>query len=214
MDTGHSMKKFEFEDSIYNDVANQLQIHDDCFDDRFIIELDDLTDRLPMVLTNIANRSTYPYGSRGTHKLIGANIFNRKGENEIDNRCPREIMGLYNHVINRILHDDEGNVGVNVGLEGISINVQPMGQNGTPHRDGVFNGNDKTLMYFVNNRWEKKWGGPFQILNPETNEVLKEVDFVPGRLVYFDGGLLHRGLAPKNVPYVYRKSIVFRIKMR
>jgi hypothetical protein len=208
------MKKFEFEDSIYNDVANQLQIHDDCFDDRFIIELDDLTDRLPMVLTNIANRSTYPYGSRGTHKLIGANIFNRKGENEIDNRCPREIMGLYNHVINRILHDDEGNVGVNVGLEGISINVQPMGQNGTPHRDGVFNGNDKTLMYFVNNRWEKKWGGPFQILNPETNEVLKEVDFVPGRLVYFDGGLLHRGLAPKNVPYVYRKSIVFRIKMR
>ena len=48
------MKKFEFEDNIYNDVANQLQIHDECFDDRFIIELDDLTDRLPMVLTNIA----------------------------------------------------------------------------------------------------------------------------------------------------------------
>ena len=141
-------------------------------------------------------------------------MFTRKGENEIDNRCPREIMGLYNHAINRILHDDGGNVGVNVGLDSISLNVQPMGQNGTPHRDGVFNGNDKTLMYFVNNKWEKKWGGPFQLLNPETKEVVNEIDFVPGRLVYFDGGLLHRGLAPKNVPYIYRKSLVFRIKAR
>lgn len=214
LDTEHSMKKFEFDDDIYNKVASEVQVYDDYFDEKFILEVDEMTDHLPLVLSNIANRYTYPYKTRGSHRLIGANLFARQGENDVFNKCPREIMGMYNHSINAILKNDDGDTGVNVSLEGVSINVQPMGQDGTPHVDGKFNSGDRTLMYFVNHKWSKKYGGPFQILNPETKEVINEIEFVPGRLVYFDGGLLHRGIAPKNVPYIYRKSIVFRMKVR
>lgn len=208
------MKKFDFDENLYETVAQQVQVIDDCFDDRFIHEIDEMTDRVPLTLTNIANRHSYPYGTRGSHKLIGGILFDRKDEYNVVNKCPKEILNLYINTINNVLINDKGSPGVNVELTGISLNVQPMAQDGTPHRDGQFNGNDRTLMYFVNSKWQKKWGGPFQILDPETQEVINEIDFVPGRLIYFDAGLLHRGLAPRNVPYVYRKSIVYRIKTR
>jgi hypothetical protein len=210
----HNMKKFDFDENIYETVANQVQVFDDCFDDRFIYEIDEMTDRLPLVLTNIANRSTYPYGNKGSHKLIGANLFERKDEYNVVNKCPKELLNLYIHAVNKVIPNGDGGNGVNVELTGISVNVQPMGQDGTPHRDGQFNSRDRTLMYFANSKWESKWGGPFQIIDPDTKEVINEIDFVPGRLIYFDAGLLHRGLAPKNVPYIYRKSVVYRIKTR
>lgn len=208
------MEKFEFDQAPYKKSIEDIQIHDDYFDDRFILEVDKITDRIGYNLTNIANRYTYPYKEKGSHKLLGATLFSRKDEYNISNTSPPEILNLYKHTINQILKDPKGNTGVNVELMTISINVQPMGQDGTPHRDGMLSAGDRTLMYFANSKWEKKWGGPFQILDPDTKEVLNEIDYVPGRLIYFDGGLLHRGLAPKNVPYVYRKSIVYRIKTR
>ena len=208
------MKKFDFDENVYEKIADEVLVLDDCFDPRFVYEIDDMTDRLPMVITNIANRSTYPYGTRGSHKLIGSNLFTRKDEYNVVNECPKEILGIYQHTINSLIPNEDGGYGVNVELTGISLNCQPMGQDGTPHVDGRLNSCDKTLMYFANSEWDKKLAAPFQILDPDTKEVIREIDFVPGRLIYFDAGLLHRGLAPKNVPYVYRKSIVYRIKLR
>jgi len=208
------MEKFEFDQAPYKKIIDEIQVYDDCFDDRFIIEIDEMTDRVSYTITNIANRYSFPYSTKGTHKLIGANLFTRKDEYNVVNKCPNEILNIYKHTINKVLRSPNGLPGVNVELSSISINAQSMGQDGTPHRDGVLNSKDRTLMYFVNNKWDKKWGGPFQILDPDTKEVLHEIDYVPGRLIYFDAGLLHRGLAPKNVPYVYRKSIVYRIKTR
>ena len=208
------MQKFNFDENIYQKVADQVQVYDGCYDDRFVLEVDEQTDRIPYTLTNIANRTTYPYGNKGSHKLIGSHLFDRKDEYNVVNKCPGDILKLYVHAINSVIECPNGNKGINAELQSISVNAQSMGQDGTPHIDGRFNSNERTLMYFANSKWDKEWGGPFQILDPDTKDVIKEIDFVPGRLIYFDCGLLHRGLAPEAVSYIYRKSIVFRIKIR
>ena len=73
-------------------------------------------------------------------------------------------------------------------------------------------------MYFLNSEWEKGWGGEFQFMdkidtNGEGSQVLKSIDYIPGRLILFKASIPHRGLAPLK-PYVLRKSIVWRLNIK
>ena len=90
----------------------------------------------------------------------------------------------------------------------INSNMQVMSMDGTFHRDGAV----KSVIIFATDVWNENWGGEFEfITNDETNDKQK-IDYIPGRILYFDGDINHRGLAP-NVPYVYRYSLVYRLKL-
>jgi hypothetical protein len=65
-------------------------------------------------------------------------------------------------------------------------------------------------MYFPNLKWDKEWGGQFQILD-DSGSVVEEHEYVPGRVLIFPGQYPHRGLGPRH-PHVYRYSIVWRVK--
>ena len=79
---------------------------------------------------------------------------------------------------------------------------------GTTHVDT--GGGTKTIILFTTFKWQKDWGGEFQTLDNEGN-VTNTIEYVPGRIIYLDADIPHRGLGP-TVVGVYRHSIAYRIK--
>ena len=174
-------------------------IYDNIFDDKFLFELTDICNySIPNKPGNVANRKTFPYGTVGSHNLMGVTLFNKISKYRIMSICPDELMRAFEHIANNIIKKE-------FNLISIDSNMQTMGMDGTPHRD-----DGDTIMLFPNYTWDPKWGGEFQELN-EMGDVLETVTYVPGRVIYFQGTALHRGLAP-TVPYVYRHSIAYRVK--
>jgi hypothetical protein len=172
----------------------EFQIWDNLIDDRFLLDLDEESNLYNWRLDNIANRYSFPYKSKGSHLLWGVNF-------SIDN-VPKKIENLYNFLINDVIKQQ-------YKLEAIQINGQSVSQNGTIHVDP----GDKTLMVFFNYKWDKEWGGEFQLLEKSNKDykIVKNIEYVPGRVILFDGNIPHRGLAPTE-PYVIRKSLVYRLK--
>ena len=46
----------------------------------------------------------------------------------------------------------------------------------------------------------------------DVDERIEEIEYKPGRIVLFDAGIPHRGLAPLN-KYAYRYTTVYRVVM-
>ena len=180
-----------------------IQIWDNLLDDRFILDLDEESNFYSWGLSNIANRNSYPSGAKGSHLLWGANLYDKNNPKVL---TPFNVKGLYFHLVKNVISQ-------NFNLSHIQVNAQSMGQEGTCHTDNLPNTQEYTLMVFINHKWEEKWGGDFQILKEYDNkaEVVHSIKYVPGRVVFFDGSIPHRGLAPLE-PYVVRKSLVFRLK--
>ena len=59
------------------------QIIDGMFDEIYIHQLDAMIRDIPMCCNNIANRSTWPFGQEGSHRLMGEILFDRKSLNNI-----------------------------------------------------------------------------------------------------------------------------------
>lgn len=51
--------------------------------------------------------------------------------------------------------------------------------------------NEKTLLYYVNDRWDKNWGGE-TLFSDETGEPEYAVQYKPGRIVVFDNSIEHK----------------------
>lgn len=49
----------------------------------------------------------------------------------------------------------------------------------------------KTLLYYVNDRWDRNWGGE-TLFADETGETEYAVEYKPGRIVVFDNSIEHR----------------------
>jgi Rps23 Pro-64 3,4-dihydroxylase Tpa1-like proline 4-hydroxylase len=49
----------------------------------------------------------------------------------------------------------------------------------------------KTLLYYVNNRWNTNWGGE-TIFSNDLGESEIIIDYIPGRIVIFDSTILHK----------------------
>jgi hypothetical protein len=49
----------------------------------------------------------------------------------------------------------------------------------------------KTLLYYVNNRWNTNWGGE-TVFSNNSGESEIIIDYVPGRTVIFDSSILHK----------------------
>jgi hypothetical protein len=185
-------------------------VWDDLFDDIFINELDFITNgnngQIKWGLNNYANRSGYPYGTKGTHQFWGNTLFNRKSEDEIINECPDKIYSMLKFILQDVIRTD-------LRLDMIQMNGQSLGQEGTTHTDDAVS--KYTLMYFVNSKWEKTWGGSLEFMGEDNGKLItrENINFIPGRVILFDGSIPHRAKAPL-VPYVVRKTIVFRLNDR
>lgn len=175
-----------------------LTVFDDLFDQKYIFELEDESNKIPHLPGNIANRKSWPYGKNGSHDVLGINIFKKIGKYIYFSKCPTIFMEAFTHIAENIIQQ-------NFELLAIDSNMQVMSMDGTFHRDGKM----KTIILYTTANWKNDWGGEFEYFEDEENNIIKKIDYVPGRVLYFDGNILHRAAAPL-VPYVYRYSIAFR----
>lgn len=177
-----------------------ITIYDNVFDDRYVRELNEICDNLPNKPGNRANRKTFPYGDVGTHNIMGAMLYKRYSKHVFESTCPLELLKAFQHLADNVIRQ-------NLDLWAIHSNLQSKSMDGTIHADKSPN-----VMIFTTADWKKSWGGEFQLFDPATPELVETVEYVPGRVVFFDGTIPHRALAPK-VPYVYRHSIVYRVNV-
>ena len=68
--------------------------------------------------------------------------------------------------------------------------------------------NGLSWIYYVNKRWEDKWGGPTIVeFNGENVEILPS----PGRIAFFKGNIPHRGAPPNGDHYHgLRATLVYK----
>lgn len=178
-----------------------IKVYDNVFDDKFIFELNEICDKLPNFPHNVANPSTYPYGKVGSHNILGGVLFRKITNYVYESVCPLPLMYALDHFAQNVLRED-------IELREIYSNLQVKGMDGTAHVDT--GGGSKTIILFTTFKWDKSWGGEFQTLDNNGN-VIDNIEYVPGRIIYLDADILHRGLGP-IVPGVYRHSIAYRIK--
>lgn len=180
------------------------KVIDGLFDDLFLHEKYQEILETPLVLTNVANRKTYPYGNEGTHRLMGRTIFRRTDLNRVDELVPNSswYFDIFDAVQEKIQND--------LYLQGIYINVQYYGCDGTTHSDASKK-NDYTILVMSNPKWEEEWGGEFQLMK-DFDTPIETYKYTPGRVVILPGAFPHRGLAPTK-PYIYRTSIAYRVEI-
>jgi|TARA_R100001440_G_scaffold8104_2_gene15609 Rps23 Pro-64 3,4-dihydroxylase Tpa1-like proline 4-hydroxylase len=178
-----------------------IKIWDNRIDDEFIFEKDKESDYYSWQYNNMANTNSFPNNRKGTHLFWSVTTFPNK---KIFDQYTSLAQFISTHLIKKDFQ-----------INSVFINGQFIGQDGTSHQDmkeGLTG--QKTLMVYLNNRWQKEWGGEFQVLKEKSNdsEVIHSIEYKPGRIIYFDSSLHHRGLAPK-IAGVFRKSLVYRIQV-
>ena len=172
-----------------------MKILDNLFDHKYLCELHEEVERAPFVPANIANATTWPYRTEGSHKLFGSFLYRRVSKYVLEYNCPSIIMNAFEYIMLEVLKQE-------LTLLSAHINLQISDQDGSYHTDGT-----PQLVIFANSIWKKDWGGEFIYRD---KAVEKTIDFVPGRVIFFDGNIPHRGLAPTK-PNLYRYSINFKL---
>lgn len=183
-------------------MNNEIIVKDSLFDLYYLCKFFSKLEEIPLKTTNIANRNTWPYGYKGSHRLLGATIFQRTSLNRVVEFLPKSQMffDVFEMLEQEVFQK-------NYLLIRITVNAQTIGMNGTSHADG--SSNLETIVWMANPEWKKEWGGAFQVLDGENN-VTNEIDYEPGRIIKFPANLFHRGLAP-IVENVVRFSVVFNV---
>jgi len=178
-----------------------IKIWDNRIDDEFIFQKDKESDYYSWQYNNKANPNSFPNNTKGTHLFWSVTSFPNK-------KTLDEYISLAQYCSTHLIKKD-------IQVNSIFLNGQFIGQDGTSHQDLKADlKNQKTLMVYLNYFWQKEWGGDFQVLKEQSNnsEVIHSIEYRPGRIIYFDSSLHHRGLAPKTAG-VFRKSLVYRIQV-
>ena len=175
-----------------------LEVHDGLFDKRYIDELSHRLVNGTWYANNVANRSSWPYGELGTHRLLGHSIFNRLDNNRIrysnDEFMVNSLTNAFEYVCNRL--------NKKLLLDQIDCNLQFKDMDGTAHKDG--NENQTVFILMLSNEHIiEDIGGEF--IHIPSNSTIK---FKQGRLIEFTANELHLGKA-FNVPNICRFSIKF-----
>lgn len=179
------------------------KVIDDLFDGMYLYQIDNHIREIPLYTNNIANRTTFPYEMKGSHRLMGSRLFQRKSLNEVS------IYSDKAEPFFNILQVIEKKLNAFFYLEEIALNVQHSGCDGTTHVDSP-DPNDITILMMTTPEWNKEWGGQFQLTSPDGETVIEEHEYVPGRVIIIPSKHPHRGLAASE-PYVYRSSVVWRV---
>ena len=183
------------------------EVYDNVFSRDFLVELDNTIKNIPMETANISGaHRTSDRGIVGNHRLFGLCLFERKGINRITSL--HEKSSIFFDVLDGI----ETRLGKKYYVQGIHLNLQHSGCDGTAHVDGE-SPYEKTIMLMSTCYWDSDWGGQFQLTNEDGTNIIEEHEYVPGRVLVIPSSHPHRGLGPKvEYPYVYRTTVVFRIK--
>lgn len=183
------------------------EVYDNIFSKKFIVTLDNIIKNIPMETANISGAHfTEDRGVVGNHRFFGICIFSRKGINRITSL--HENAEVFFDAFDQI----ENKLNKKYYVDGIHLNLQHSGCNGCSHIDSD-SPHEKTIMIMSTCYWEPEWGGKFQLTNEDGTSIVEEHDYVPGRVLIIPSNHPHRGLGPKvEYPYVYRTTVVFRIK--
>ena len=170
-----------------------MKIHDSLFDIKWINELASGLLNCSWQANNTANRTTWPYGLSGTHRLLGHRFFFRENQDQINySSWNRELA---NTLINAFQQQINKN---KLTLIDISANLQFKGMDGTWHTDGDHRDTSFVLMLYYP---EDKVTGGELLLKPNTT-----VKFKQGRLIEFPANQSHRANA-FNQSFIPRMSI-------
>ena len=178
------------------------KVLDNLFDGMYLHQIEQHISDIPLYSTNVANRKTFPYGTKGTHRLLGNRLFERESINTIKNYSDH-VKPFF-----EILTVIERELSTYFFLHEISLNVQHEGCDGTAHIDSASN-DDFTILMMTNAEWNSSWGGNFQLTSTD-GDVMEEYEYVPGRVIVLPSKHPHRGLGPTEA-YVYRSSVVWRV---
>lgn len=183
------------------------EVYDNLLPRNFIIELDNVIKNIPVETANIAGaKFVEDMGIVGNHRLFGLSIFTRQGINRITKL--HEKSPIFFDALEKI----ESSLNRKFYVEGIHLNLQHSGCDGTVHTDS-HSPHEKTVMLMSTCYWETDWGGQFQLTNKEGTDIIEEYEYVPGRVLIIPSNHPHRGLGPNiKYPYVYRTTVVFRTK--
>ena len=189
-----------------------LNIHDDILQDEFHYRLDkDIEKGKWMFDCTGGTKKTYPDDAKRDYRFWGLTMWRRERYDmnfvNVDHIPTTEaLMGFLKYYNQKYVPE------INLVPNMLHCNGQTVGQNGKGHRD-VYNDDFKnyTLMLMINTKWEKEWGGQFEILDKEKGnpKVVKTIDYKPGRVIFFDGSIPHRGIGP-TIPDILRKTLVFK----
>ena len=181
-----------------------MRILDEIFDDRFLVDLVHRLNHTSWYPNNIANRNTWPYGDKGTHKLLGHTFFYRKNldiiEYSTDINLSYQLIDSFYTVSSSFKR--------NLFLQQISGNLQFAGMDGTNHIDGRGFGEDGKNVYSYilmlgDGLTDSNDGGEF------INETLGEsVSYKLGRVIEIYSDEVHRGNSFRT-PNRCRYSIKF-----
>lgn len=182
-------------------------VYDNLFSKDFMVNLDNKIKNIPVETANISGaKHTIDRGVVGNHRLFGLCVFSREGLNRITK------LHDDSKIFFDALENIENKLNKKYYVEGIHLNLQHSGCNGSTHVDSE-SPHEKTVMLMSNCYWESDWGGQFQLTNAEGTDIVEEYEYVPGRVLVIPSNHPHRGLGPKvEYPYVYRTTIVFRTK--
>jgi len=155
------------------------------------------------------------------HSFWGASWFrSNNGKRETEESAHRGTMYLADMLDKRIQND----FGFNwVRFQYMGTNSQTFGQHGTTHSDCKEEDEwNLSFLYYYNRYWNPEWGGTLRFYDEGQqgldgrddhikNHQIGEVEFVPNRLLMFDGRIPHGADAPnKRARYQDRRSIVLR----
>ena len=197
-------------------LGNNVYVLDNYLEESLFHSVNTLMTHCAWQKTNQVNGT--PNDGRGglpNHQLWGCCFFT--GVDKIDNT---DVVPNYliKHLDKRLQTD--------FGFEWVRFqyaggNSQTHGQHGTCHSD--CNENDEwnlSFLYYPNTFWNPHWGGKLRFYSKQVYSGILEdmdeyeigtVDFVPNRLLMFDGRIPHGAEAPhESARYIDRKSIVIR----
>ena len=201
-------------------LGNNVYVLDDYLEDAVFHAVNRDMTHCAWQKTNQVNGN--PNDGRGGlphHQLWGCNFFSkpdmRDGHLNGMNGYPNYLI----RYLDRKIRTDFGFDWVRFQYAG--GNSQTHGQHGTCHSDCDENDEwNLSFLYYPNTFWNPNWGGKLrfysEIIHGGILDFMDEyetgtVDFVPNRLLMFDGRLPHGAEAPhESARYIDRKSIVIR----
>lgn len=183
-----------------------VEVYDNLFDFSELVEIENHILTLDSNCTNTTDKFILRDSNgriENNHLFFGSHLFQREGINKItvwENKTEYylNIFKKIENFLNRSYY-----------ITAISTNIQPCGYDGSTHTDGPTD-KHKSIMLMSNCYWEEEWGGQFQLTDFDGN-LVKEYEYVPGRILIFPGNHPHRGLGPKpGITNHYRTTLIFR----
>lgn len=190
-----------------------LNIHDNLLQDEFLFNLDKELEYGEWKYDCTGGKTNkFPYDDVREYRFWGLELWKRKSYNlpSINSKHINLIGQLFNFIN---FYIQEFTPELNLLPNFIHCNGQTMGQDGHSHVDAYDDGfNYYTLMIMANSKWDKNWGGQFEILENSSNnsKVIKTIEYKPGRVIFFDGNYSHRGMSP-TVPNILRKTLALKL---